>query len=442
MYSVIYYTSAHSDMTWIEETPPTCESEGVIGHYHCSVCEKNFVYVDTFNGIPLSVGYFEEIDSVVIEAEHKDKIDGNNGACTVCGDPITESEGIVYSLSTDGSYAEVIDYTGTAKRIKIADTYEGVPVTTIGVAAFENKSITSVIIPDSVRIIESYAFLSCAALKSITIPDSVTTINAYAFSGCSSIANVNFGENSELEIIEHDAFSSCTNLTSVTIPNFVTKIESAAFQECGKLSSLTIGNSVESIGSRAFAGCNLSSVTIPDNVKNIGVGAFSKSSSFIYNDTRHTPEQIEGSVIYVDKWAVGLVDNPTSVAFREGTVGIADRAFEHTNIVGLSQPSKLRTVVIPNSVKYIGNEAFSGCTNLRSVTIGNSVVSIGDSAFEDCTILTSIKIPESVASIGDSAFQNCTYLTIYCETESEPSGWIYSWNYSNCPVVWGYKESN
>ena len=81
---------------------------------------------------------------------------------------------------------------------------------------------------------------------------------------------------------------------------------------------------------------------------------------------------------------------------------------------------------------------FYNCYSLTSVVIGDSVTSIGDRAFEDCSSLTSIVIPDSVTSIGESAFYGCDSLTIYCEAESKPIGWSYSWNYSNCPVVWDY----
>ncbi len=78
---------------------------------------------------------------------------------------------------------------------------------------------------------------------------------------------------------------------------------------------------------------------------------------------------------------------------------------------------------------------------LEKVTIPNSVTTIGYSAFKYCTSLTSITIPDSVTSIGDYAFSGCTSLTIYCEVNSKPSGWNSDWNYSNCPVEWGYKQS-
>ena len=97
-------------------------------------------------------------------------------------------------------------------------------------------------------------------------------------------------------------------------------------------------------------------------------------------------------------------------------------------------------LVIPNSVTSIGDCAFSNCKSLTSITIPASVTSIGNAAFYECRSLTSITIPNSVTSIGARAFDNCYSLTIYCEAESQPSGWDSYWNVSNCPVVWEYRE--
>lgn len=67
-------------------------------------------------------------------------------------------------------------------------------------------------------------------------------------------------------------------------------------------------------------------------------------------------------------------------------------------------------IVLPDSVKRIGNNAFSMCANLRSISLPNQLSSIGDLAFELCAQLYSISIPDSVVSIGNAAFIGCMSL--------------------------------
>ena len=72
----------------------------------------------------------------------------------------------------------------------------------------------------------------------------------------------------------------------------------------------------------------------------------------------------------------------TSIVLEEGTLGIADYAFE--GCTGLT------SITIPYRVTSIGSTAFYNCTGLTSVTIGGSVTSIGNNAFFYCTGLTNI----------------------------------------------------
>ena len=75
--------------------------------------------------------------------------------------------------------------------------------------------------------------------------------------------------------------------------------------------------------------------------------------------------------------------------------------------------SKITKLTIPNSIKSIGNYAFSGCTGIKGIlNIPNSVESIGDHAFSGCTGLTGpLSIPNSVKEIGSAAFYNCSGFT-------------------------------
>lgn len=70
--------------------------------------------------------------------------------------------------------------------------------------------------------------------------------------------------------------------------------------------------------------------------------------------------------------------------------------------------SSLTSIVIPNTVTYIGERAFFECASLSLITIGNSVEFIDEYAFRNCISLTSITIPASVTELGTAPFTGCT----------------------------------
>ena len=78
---------------------------------------------------------------------------------------------------------------------------------------------------------------------------------------------------------------------------------------------------------------------------------------------------------------------------------------------GFENCTALKTIIIPESVEFIGFYAFYGCTELTSLTIPDSVTRIGFCAFYGCKGLTSLTIPDSVTTISDHAFDGCTGLT-------------------------------
>ena len=153
----------------------------------------------------------------------------------------------------------------------IPSTIAGVPVEHIGISAFEYKTLTSVIIPDSVTTIGDSAFYD-NQLTSVTIPDSVTTIGYAAFAG-NQLTSVTVPNS--LTAIGNYAFGN-NQLTSVTIPDSVTSIGDYTFRD-NNLTSVTIGNSVTSIGDYTFDSNQLTSVTIPDSVTSIGYVAFANN---------------------------------------------------------------------------------------------------------------------------------------------------------------------
>lgn len=199
------------------------------------------------------------------------------------------------------------------------------------------------------------------------------------------------------------AFKNCDKLTGVTIPSSIKSIGKEAFFGCSKLTSLTILDSVTSIASSAFEGCN--KITVKDN-----------------------------GVHYVDKWVIGADSSITSAIIKEGTRGVADKAFYEC--------SSLTSITIPNSVTSIGSYAFYNCSELTSITIGSGVTSIGVWAFSGCSSLTSVYYggdAEDWSQISiDSSGNGLSAATLYYYSESNPfvgEGAVESGNY------WHYDES-
>ena len=74
------------------------------------------------------------------------------------------------------------------------------------------------------------------------------------------------------------------------------------------------------------------------------------------------------------------------------------------------QCSSLKEVNLPNSLKYIGNQAFEDCSALNSINIPQGVDNINGHAFKGCSALQTLEIPENVKQIGFEAFNGCSSL--------------------------------
>jgi hypothetical protein len=120
----------------------------------------------------------------------------------------------IWTYSTDNGTITITGYTGPGGAVIIPGEINGLPVTTIGGAAFFNcRSLTSMTISDSVTAIWSGAFNNCTSLSSVTIGDGVTNIGIEAFGACSSLTTVTIGNG--LSSLGEWAFSGCSSLTNV-----------------------------------------------------------------------------------------------------------------------------------------------------------------------------------------------------------------------------------
>ena len=196
--------------------------------------------------------------------EHKTSENGygehtfENGVCTVCGMDYV-SAGLEYTLSGDSTYYTVSGIgTCTDTVIYIPSAYNGLPVKEIGESAFYGKkTITGVVLPDSITTISDSAFDGCTNLASINLPEGLTTIGEGAFNsvsiasivipvfGCGNLKSVTIGQGSTLDRIGHSVFGLCSSLESIVIPSGVTRIGWEAFYLCRSLETIYYGGTQE-----------------------------------------------------------------------------------------------------------------------------------------------------------------------------------------------------
>lgn len=213
-------------------------------------------------------------------------------------------------------------------------------------------------------------------------------------------------------------FEECQNLQKVTLSSAIKTIPWQAFWKCENLKEIIIPEGVEEISYTAFCGCKrMESITLPKGLKKVGSAAFKdceqlKTVKMLDSSTQvdadsfeNTPfmtalwEQTEGEYVIWNHILMGVKKPQVELILPEGVTNIADFAFAYDN--------KLCRVVIPSSVKLIGDGAFSN-TNLENVVM-NGGQEIGDRAFSE-TRIQEITVPSEVKKIGEYAFSDCTKL--------------------------------
>ena len=244
-----------------------------------------------------------------------------------------------FTLSLFALMACIVSF---AETVKIGDLYYSLGNTTATVV--QDQSSDKSVYP---------------AYISVTVPASVT-YNEYTY---------------PVTTIGASAFEGCSNLQSVTLPATLTKISTYAFYGCVKLSNVNLHEGLTSIEQGAFYNCNLSSVTIPSTMTSIGSGAF-KANPLT-------------TVVWLPAdCSIGTGDNApffsssskiTSFTFGDQVETIPSYLCKNMSL--------LDTVVLPPSVKSLGQYAFYGCTSLKSINLPVTQKTLPTSFLEGCSSL-------------------------------------------------------
>ncbi len=220
-------------------------------------------------------------------------------------------------------------------------------VTALPYATFMNcYNLSKLVLSKNITAIGEYAFAN-TAVSSVVIPDSVTSIGHYAFSD-SLIENVTLGEN--LSVIGNYAFSG-TYIGEIVIPASVTYVGNYAFHGVKlSVSELRFAEGFVFLGAYSFDSAEIGDIYLPASLESVD---FSANTGATYHiDENCELVKIVGDAIYANGGNVLMFyqGNDVDVEIADGTARIYGGAFVGTE--------KLDSVVIPASVRRIGDEAF------------------------------------------------------------------------------------
>ena len=353
-------------------------------------------------------------------------------------------KGVVYV----GGWA--VDYIPTGSQIATAIIENG----TKGIAnyTFNGQSLLLVSIGDSVEYIGRGAFYKCP-MYMVNLPSSLKSIGDYAFYGCTY---ANFGGKyydlvipEGTEYVGRSSFYKCTNVLSVDIPGTVKSIGAFAFYGCsaigmtiefeedtGKLDEngspitetvpvtgyVKLGEGIESIGDRAFQGCqSLTQITIPNSVNSLGIRLFYKCAAL-------KSVTLGSGISEICEYMFYKCEQLETVITSDSLESISNYAFRGCSALKNFDFKK---------VVSIGRYAFYGCSALQSITLPETIASIGDYAFRGCTSATAIVIPDSLSFIGKHVFYGLKTTSLYCESAEPKEDWNVQFNSSFRPIFWG-----
>lgn len=349
------------------------------------------------------------------------------------------------------------------------------------------KSLTDVSLPGNLEGIEKGVFENCTALKSIRIPHSVTdpkNIHPEAFKGCTNLKKI-FVPNSwtpeqiadveKLFKVQAERYS-LKNITGEYTPlgfgtsrdkrdvgfiKLVNPPEGTDRKEWHKISTLTfhgfhnlkeieMPNTVTSIESGAFKGCeNLKSIRISSGVldwNHMSTAAFQDCPKlkkiFLPTALSYNPEKIkEIQQMLPDCKILFYTPDPMILYQKTITKDIGKKLEPRTSLIGTKEieqeacahnnrltyidispelekmgtgvfrdAANLKTVLLEPQLKTLPTDIFNGCINLERIELPNSLKEIGDRAFQNDKSLKAITIPATVTKIGSNAFYNCKNL--------------------------------
>lgn len=245
-------------------------------------------------------------------------------------------------------------------------------VAAIGLYAFKDANITSVVVPGTVKYLERYSFWGSTVQK-VELGEGIESLGYGTFNVCEDLREINIprslkvlGKMSPVTGLEGSVFYGCISLREITLPGTLDSIPNLNFRACANLEKVVIEEGITKLGERVFEECSaLREVQLPSTITEIGRGVF--QSSGIVNPT------FPGSVKVLPNSCYLWCRDMTAFTIEEGVEEIGRQAFADCR--------NYTDITIPNSVEFIRTDAFQGNEHVKTITIGSGIRRLGNACF-------------------------------------------------------------
>lgn len=206
------------------------------------------------------------------------------------------------------------------------------------------------------------AFMGDSRLKAIELPDSITIIDDYAFKSCKNLNSIKF--KNDVKKIGKEAFCNCKSLTEIELPESLEHIDDFAFKNSG-VAYITIPESVHIIGLNPFLKCNNIAVIDSSFSQNIGTCLVKNNELLLQINSNNF--NIPNDVYTLKSYSINNNNCISSLNLSENS------RVEYIENDAVANCSRLEVIDLPINIKYIGNNAFGNCPNLYKVTLKSKI---------------------------------------------------------------------
>lgn len=265
--------------------------------------------------------------------------------------------------------------------------------------------LVSYVFPEKVTVIGADAFKGTFLMGALIIPNDVVEIKEGAFEG-TEITSLSLPQG--LKILGEGVFYECRKLSgNLSLPNELEKLGSMCFSYCNFSGPLIIPSKITSIPSSCFASNAFSGdLIIPENVTSI------ESAAFDFNRYLKGQLILHEGITNIGRRAFYNCSFQGELIIPSQIVRIAERTFTG---------NMFSNVIFPEGIIEIEECAFEDCINLmETLVLPESLLSIGLCAFEDCKHLPGVALPSQLKMIEDGAFVNCYGLVSFVSKAQEP----------------------